>query len=392
LHDYEPTPPLTFAKLLTDCIPHDVHQFLLKSSTRVFHNRSIIANLACGASVQNDESRVSLCNGYVRAGGYHRLHVLTHSLSHDAEAVLSLANTSTVVGDVATPVAEFLVAWIQTSSDYDTLFAKVLRDVWAREHKPVLSTGPNSHTLYTGYDPTEPGGLLALCHHGCGMENQSVSSSGPGSDVRIKCRECRSSCTFPRPKKDQSTALGSRSLIKTPYPQGRLRTQWVFDDPSVLDHTKMKVEVVPMEMTRRVTFARPSKLLVTSTKDRVLQQLEGQPASLTTHLIIPPPQLSRSSSLPIAEPPKPKSPAPVPTPNTSLLTVKPPRPLTIKLPRRVQAALQTTPQVTPQVGPQVVPRVAPQIARSQSTPESRKRQSYPVLELSTSGSKRQKKK
>ena len=57
---------LTFAKLLTDCIPKNVHQFLLKSSKRVYHNRSIIANLACGASVQNDESRESLCRGYVR--------------------------------------------------------------------------------------------------------------------------------------------------------------------------------------------------------------------------------------------------------------------------------------------------------------------------------------
>jgi len=283
------------------------------------------------------------------------------------------------------------VAWIQTSSDYDTLFAKVLRDIWAREHKPVLSTGPDSHTLYTGYDPAEPGGLLALCHRDCGMENQSVLSTGSGSDikVKIKCRECRSSCTFPRPKKDQSTALGSRSLIKTPYPQGRLPTEWVFDDPSVLDHTKMKVKVVPMEVTRRVTFTRPAKPSATSsTKVRILQQLEGQPASPTTHLAVPPPHLSRSSSLPIAEPPQYKSPTPVQTSNPSLLTVQPPKPLTIKLPRRIQATLQTTPQVTPQV----VPQVSPQIVRSQSTPESRKRQNYPVLELSTSGLKRQKRK
>ena len=329
----------------------------------------------------------------VRPAGRYNWLVLTHSLSHDAEAVLSLANTSTVVGDVASPVAEFLMAWIQTSSDYDTLFAKVLCDDWAREHKPVLSTGPNSHTLYTGYDPTEPGGLLALCHWGCGRENQSVSSSGPRLDIKINCRECRSNCTFPRPKKDQSTALGSRSLVKTPYPQGQLPTQWVYDDPSALDHTKMEVKVVPMGVTRRVTFARPAMLLVTSsTKDRILQQLQGQPASPTTHLAVPPPQLARSSSLPIAEPPKYTSPTPVPTTNPSPLTVQPPRPLTIKLPRRVQATPQTTPQVTPQVAPRVVPQVAPQIARSQSTPESRKRQSYPVLELSTSGLKRQKKK
>jgi hypothetical protein len=56
---------LTQAQLLKDCIPEGVFNFLGESDSIEHHHRSIIVNLACGASIRLKESRENLCKGYV---------------------------------------------------------------------------------------------------------------------------------------------------------------------------------------------------------------------------------------------------------------------------------------------------------------------------------------
>ena len=62
LSDYEFISRMS--QLLVDCVPAPVYEFLSEEKTRTHHNRFIIVNLACGASIQVAESRATLCIGY----------------------------------------------------------------------------------------------------------------------------------------------------------------------------------------------------------------------------------------------------------------------------------------------------------------------------------------
>lgn len=155
---------------------------------------------------------------------------------HCADAVLSLSNRITVVGDVASPLVEFITKWIQTPSGYDVLFARTIPTHWARAHKLVLSRridGKPYHELYTAFDVTEPNRELARCHQGCGIESRV--SAARGSRIEISCLKCGSSSLITKVKEDTSTVIGAASLVKTPYLPGRAPIQWRYpDDTSAL--------------------------------------------------------------------------------------------------------------------------------------------------------------
>lgn len=150
------------------------------------------------------------------------------TFSHCADAVLSFANKTTVVGDIANTLSEFATAWTTTLSEYDTLFATTVRHDWARRHRPVLSRGNGLHYLYTGFHVTEPHGKLVRCHQMCGVEARSFTIKD--KVVVIRCKRCRSTCTIDRVKPDRST-LGTQSIVKVAYPPDQVRVLWKFDDP-----------------------------------------------------------------------------------------------------------------------------------------------------------------
>jgi len=53
-------------QVLRDCIPHTVYQYLSKDPTAPVHaHKSLILNLACGATIGSAESRSGIFNGYV---------------------------------------------------------------------------------------------------------------------------------------------------------------------------------------------------------------------------------------------------------------------------------------------------------------------------------------
>jgi len=135
--------------------------------------------------------------------------------SHNAD-VLSLVNESTLVGEIAAPFLGLLKYWVQTFSDYDVLFAKVIPATWARTHQPVLSRhgcdptryttylkvvnknksdliaidarpGQDDHDLFTQFDLAEPAGRLIPCSLRCGW---SLSASVNSSWVRVTCDRC----------------------------------------------------------------------------------------------------------------------------------------------------------------------------------------------------------
>ena len=58
--------------------------------------------------------------------------------SHCAN-VISLAKEATVVHTVAPKLIDLAMFWVQSSSDYNILFAKMIPTAWDKEHHPFLS-------------------------------------------------------------------------------------------------------------------------------------------------------------------------------------------------------------------------------------------------------------
>ena len=117
-------------------------------------------------------------------------------ISHCADAVLSLANISTVVSEVANTLTDLITYWVQTFSDYDILMGKVMKNEWGKVHMPIISRRGHDPTRYTTYvsgQPpapfpitptpgedddhivyrqfsfTQPGGQLVLCLNRCDL-------------------------------------------------------------------------------------------------------------------------------------------------------------------------------------------------------------------------------
>jgi len=144
--------------------------------------------------------------------------------SHCADAVLSLANNITLVGDVTETLLKFTALWVQTPSDYDVLIAKSVPAQWAKIHQPVLSRhGDAGHTLYTKFSLAEPGGKRVVCHRTC---DQVIFSRQDGKKVRMKCLGCDSRCVVPVVKSDKESFLGSVNITKVRYPPEQYPTEW----------------------------------------------------------------------------------------------------------------------------------------------------------------------
>ena len=89
--------------------------------------------------------------------------VYLHTPSHCADAVVSLANNMTVVGEVATVLVDFTVQWVQLPSNYDFLVASTIDKKWALQHRLVISRKGHGYILYTKYLYQEPHGQLIFC-------------------------------------------------------------------------------------------------------------------------------------------------------------------------------------------------------------------------------------
>ena len=85
---------------------------------------------------------------------------------HEADAILSFAQDSTVVGDISTDVVKFALNWTTTRSDYDHLIARTFKDEWVEVHRPVISRGAEDHTLYTRHSYLLPDGVPLSCPRG----------------------------------------------------------------------------------------------------------------------------------------------------------------------------------------------------------------------------------
>lgn len=90
-------------------------------------------------------------------------------------------------------------------------------------HKPIVSTKKGGHNLYTKATTSEPKGELVLCHRRC----EALLDAEPrGKTVRFICTDCHSRCTIPLIKPPANTVLGSRRLVKVPYPRKLYPTEW----------------------------------------------------------------------------------------------------------------------------------------------------------------------
>ena len=150
--------------------------------------------------------------------------------SHCADAVLSFSNNITIVSDVALPLANFALRWVQSNSDYDTIVASAFTPSWASLHRPVLSRLPSTHTLYIGVDPLEPNGQLIRCHQGCGRE--FLEHDRQKKLLKVECKFCGSQGEMKPPSILPGTILGRKFLLKVEYPQLPAKMVWKFPSKS----------------------------------------------------------------------------------------------------------------------------------------------------------------
>jgi len=170
-------------------------------------------------------------------------------ISHNADAVLSLANNATVVSEVSAKLLDLVAYWVQTFSDYDILIPKVMTCDWAKEHMPVLSRhghnparyttfisgdppapipitsapGQDDHILFTKFNFGQPGGRVVLCHERC---DQEVLPKQTKAGVRMECVGCGSKCTIPQFKTTQTTPLERHAFVAVKYPQDQYPAVW----------------------------------------------------------------------------------------------------------------------------------------------------------------------
>ena len=198
-----------------------------------------------------------------------------------------------------TTVTEFTLAWVQTASNYDYLIARTVRSDWAAAHLPVISRR-GVHHLYTAYSFTEPAGEIIKCPYDCGVENRGWDV---GKSIKIVCRRCKGSCSFPKVNLDTWTFLGNRGLIKVKFPQLQRTIDWTFP----ANAPKVKVRVIPRSVVNpRVTL--PRVILPPPTHLDDFLRFHDLAMAATPSVVITPP-LSQ---------------APSPSPSDSSLHLEPP--------------------------------------------------------------------
>ena len=289
-------------------------------------------------------------------------------------------------------LTDFVALWVQTPSDYDVLVARTMRGDWARKHRPVV-TRNNVHTLYTGYHVTEPNGEVVVCHRGCGIESRTWEVKA--KEVVITCQMCQSQCTIDKLASNMGTLLGSRLLVKTPYPQRQARTIWSFlgvpgqrktvpskkrkvlagvEAPAHSDQTMASMRPTITQVHGRTTTAQEQSTSPTTLPLHQASHMEPEPAPELYHRgragisATLQRRLSETPSLshPVITPPPPSlSPSPSPASSHSvrpLTIVIPARPSTPGVPRLPRSTSQTL--RAPEQALQALP-----ISRSQSTPK-----------------------
>jgi len=146
---------------------------------------------------------------------------------HLTEAVLSFANEITLVADVAAPLLDFALMWVQSNSSLDFIISQSFPPSWCSLHRPVLSLQETrSHWVYSAIDPLEPDGQPVCCHSGCGRENLDPETLS--KKVKIRCIFCRSICEVKVTQVDIRTPLGRKGLLKVPFPTSQAWTEWTF--------------------------------------------------------------------------------------------------------------------------------------------------------------------
>lgn len=222
--------------------------------------------------------------------------------SHCADAVLSLSNNATVVGEVAAPLVDFAARWAQSPSDYDFIISATLNAEWASQHHPVLSRANHGHFVYTRYRRWEPEGKIVRCCQNC-SEGVTMKDRNTNT-VRFICEGCGLRCSVQKSLTDldKSTPLGKRSFVKVDFPRPQYPTpNW---------------ELPPTT----ATVARPGPRINPGTAAR---RNPGLAPARTQKGLVPPESIVRASSLPLP---------PVPTTSTGPSTSS--TGLTIRLPGR----------------------------------------------------------
>lgn len=238
-----------------------------------------------------------------------------------------MAKAITLVGEVAVPVLDLATNWVQTLSDYDVLFAKVITKKWAKDHMPVLSRHSHDparfttyksshalvptpapvqddHILFTEFSLGQPGGRSVL-HGQCAW---GTTTKQTASGVRITCSRCNARCTVPQFMTDPTTPLGAQGLVAIKYPPDEYIAEWRIPKEDDASQSTLPHDVATPSPGPPLPFHKVKRLRTT----------QPRPAEIIT----------RSKSLPSSTPP----PIITPTPTAPL----PPRaikPLTIRLTR-----------------------------------------------------------
>ena len=149
-------------------------------------------------------------------------HHSSYGIRHCSNAVLSMADYSNVVGEVASTLAEFTSRWVQSGTwDLNITVASTINHEWARIHKPVLSTKEHHHVPYTKSQASQPEGKLVICHCNCGVP---ISSKARKTTVVHTSTGCESKTSTPFIRPDKTSTLGQWELIKMPFPQEQYPT------------------------------------------------------------------------------------------------------------------------------------------------------------------------
>jgi hypothetical protein len=132
--------------------------------------------------------------------------------------VISLANNTTIVGEVCTKLVDFAARWAQSPTCYDVIVATTFDAEWAKAHRPVISSTRQGHVLYTRFRLEQPLGQLVLCPGRC---PEGVRSKTQNDNLRFICIGCNLRCTIHKSigQLDKSTALGRATFVKTAFPQ-----------------------------------------------------------------------------------------------------------------------------------------------------------------------------
>ena len=193
---------------------------------------------------------------------------------HCADAVVSFAVKTVMVGSISARLLEFTALWVQTPSGYDFLVARALGSEWVERYLPVISRGAE-HVLYTRLEQVEPSGRLLECPLRC--DERLMVLEIRKEKARIECPHCKSRCSVEIVKKDTSTVLGRCDIVKVEYPRQRHMATWESKED------------------REVRIQRQAHVSTSRSTDR--------PPALTSRSATLPPRVSTPPPITIATPP-----------------------------------------------------------------------------------------